>query len=108
MKAAEVAGLATMILVLGSIVATLLTVITGKLGATLSPALIISDFNLKNKLHMLLAAINVFNLWLVWVSAVGLSRLAGVPFGKSLLVLVIYWLAWTLFFIVIGAGQFAL
>jgi hypothetical protein len=108
MKAAEVAGLATMIFVLGAIIATLLTVITGKLGATLSPALLISDFNLKNKLHMLLAALNVFNLWLVWVSASGLSRLTGAPFSKALLIVAIYWLALTLFFIVIGAGQFAM
>jgi hypothetical protein len=108
MKAGEVAGLGTMVLVLGAIVATLLTVITGKLGATLSPALAITDFNLKNKLHMLLAALNVFNLWLVWVSASGLSRLAGAPFGKSLLIVAIYWLAFTSFLIAIGLGQFAL
>jgi hypothetical protein len=42
------------------------------------------------------------------VSATGLSRLAGAPFGKSLLVLGIYWLAYSLFFIAIGAGQMAL
>jgi Yip1 domain len=108
MKAAEVAGLAAMILVLGAVVTTLLTVITGKLGATLSPALLISDFNLKNKMHMLLAVVNVFNLWLVWVSAAGLSRLAGAPFGKALLIVGIYWLAYSLFFIAIGAGQMAL
>jgi hypothetical protein len=108
LKAAEVAGLAAMILVLGAVVTTLLTVITGKLGATLSPALLITDFNLKNKLHMLLATLNVFNLWLVWVSAAGLARLAGAPFGKSLLIVGIYWLAYSLFFIAIGAGQMAL
>ena len=39
LKMAEVAGLATMIIVLGAIITTLLTVITGKLGITLSPAL---------------------------------------------------------------------
>jgi hypothetical protein len=108
MKAAEVAGLATMILVLGAIVATLLTVITGKLGATLSPALAISDFDLKNKLHMLLAALSVFNLWLVWVSASGLSRLTGATFIKALLTVGIYWLAFTLLLIGIGLGQFVL
>jgi hypothetical protein len=108
MKAAEVAGLAAMVLVLGAIVSTLLTVITGKLGATLSPALALSDFNVKNKLHMLLAALNVFNLWLVWVSASGLSRLTGAPFAKALLIVAIYWLAFTLLFVGIGAGQMAM
>ncbi len=108
MKAVEVAGLATIVVVLGAIVGTLLAVITGNLGATLSAALAIKDFNLQNKLHMLLAVLNVFILWLVWVSASGLSRLTGAPFGKSLLIVAIYWLAFSLFLIAIGAGQFAL
>jgi hypothetical protein len=108
LKAAEVAGLATMILVLGAVVTTLLTVITGKLGATLSPALAISDFNMKSKTHVLLAALNVFSVWQVWVSAAGLSRLTGAPFTKALLIVAIYWFAFSLFFVVIGLGQFAL
>jgi hypothetical protein len=107
-KAAEIAGLAAIILVLGAIVATLLTVITGKLGATPGPALAISDFDLKNKLHMLLAALNVFNLWVVVTSASGLSRLTSVSFGKSLLIVAIYWLAFTLLLVGIGLGQFTL
>jgi Yip1 domain len=108
MKAAEVAGLATMILVLGAIVTTLLTVITGKLGITLSPALALGNYDLKNKGHMLLAALNVFNFWLVVVSACGLSRLTGSSFSKTLLIMGIYWLVYTLFFVSIGFGQFAL
>jgi Yip1 domain len=108
LKMAEVAGLATMIIVLGAVITTLLTVITAKLGITLSPALAISNYDTKNKLHLLLAALNVFNLWLIAVSACGLSRLAGVSFGKSLLIVAIYWLAFTAFLIAIGFGQFAL
>jgi hypothetical protein len=97
-----------MILVLGAVITTLLTVIMGKLGLTLSPALAISNFNLQNKLHMLLAALNAFNIWLVLVSAAGLSRVAGVPFGKALLIVAIYWLFFTGFLIAIGLGQFAM
>ncbi|MEJ0091872.1 MAG: YIP1 family protein [Limisphaerales bacterium] len=108
MKAAEVAGLATIVVVLGTIVGTLLTVITGNLGATLSPALAIKDFNLQSKLHMFLAVLNVFNIWLVWVSASGLSRLTGAPFGKSLLIVGVYWLVFALLLISIGLGQFVL
>ena len=39
LKTVEIAGLATMIIVLGAVITTLLTVITGKLGITLSPAM---------------------------------------------------------------------
>jgi len=108
LKMAEVAGLATMILVLGGVVTTLLTVITGKLGVTLSPVLAIGNYDMKNKLHLLLAALNVFNFWLIVVSACGLSRLTATSFTKAFLIVGIYWLAYSLFFISIGMGQFAL
>ena len=108
LKMAEVAGLATMIIVLGAVITTLLTVITAKLGITLSPALAISNYDTKNKLHLLLAALNVFNLWQVGVLACGLSCLTGAPLAKTLLIVATYWLAFTLFLVSIGLGQFAL
>lgn len=108
LKTAEVVGVATMIIVLGAVITTLLTVITGKLGITLSPALLISNYDTKNKLHLLLAALNVFNLWQVGVSACGLARLTGTLFTRALLIVGIYWLAFALFLISIGLGQFAL
>ena len=108
LKMVEIAGLATMIFVLGGVITTLLTIITGKLGITLSPALAISNYDMKNKVHLMVAALNVFNFWLIAVSACGLSRLTGAPFTKALLIVGIYWLAFALFFISIGAGGFAL
>ena len=108
LKSVEIAGLATMILVLGAVVTILLTVIMGKLGMTPSLALLVSDFDFKNKTHMLLAAVNVFNFWLVGVSACGLARVTGAPFGKALLLVGIYWIVFSLFFIVIGFGQMAM
>jgi len=108
LKAAEVAGLTTMILVLGTVVTILLTVITGKLGMTPSLALTVGDFDLKNKVHLLLAAVNIFSFWQIGVTASGLSRLTGAPFSKTLLLVFLYWLAFTLFFIGIGFGQMAM
>jgi len=108
LKAAEVAGLTTMILVLGAVVTILLTVITGKLGMTPSLALTIGDFDIKNKVHLLLAAVNIFSFWQIGVSACGLARLTGKPFSKALLLVLLYWLAFTLFFVGIGFGQMAM
>jgi hypothetical protein len=108
LKAAEVAGLTTMILVLGTVVTILLTVITGKLGMTPSLALTVGDFDLKNKVHLLLAAVNIFSFWQIGVAACGLSRLTGAPFTKALLLVGLYWLAFTLFFVGIGFGQMAM
>lgn len=108
LKAVEIAGLSTMIVVLGVVVTILLTVITGKLGMTPSLALLVSHFDLKNKTHLLLAAVNIFSFWQIGVAACGLSRVTGAPFNKALLLVGLYWLAFTLFFIVIGFGQMAM
>jgi hypothetical protein len=107
-KSVEVAGLATMILVLAAVVTVLLTVITAKLGITLSPALLVSNYDVKNKAHLALAAINVFSIWQIVVLASGLARLTGTGFTKSLLVLGVYWIIYCAFFIVIGFGTVAL
>src|SRR4051794_25035898 len=51
MKVVEVIGLATMIAVLDAIVRSLLILITGKVWAAFSPALLIKDFDPSNALH---------------------------------------------------------
>jgi hypothetical protein len=97
-----------MIVVLGAVVTILLTVITGKLGMTPSLALTVGEFDMKNKVHLLLAAVNIFSFWQIGVSACGLARLTGAPFSKALLLVFLYWFAFTSFFIGIGFGQMAM
>jgi hypothetical protein len=101
LKALEVAGLATVISILGTIVALLLSVSLGK-DATPSLALFVGHFDPKNILHLFAAAANLFSFWLVMVMAAGLSRLTGAPFSKSLMLTIGYWLAFTTFLISIG------
>lgn len=108
LKAAEVAGLATMIAVLGGIVTLLLIVNLGKMIATPSLALAVGDFDLKNKNHLLLGAVNVFSFWFIGVTACGLSRLAGVPFARALVAVMGFYILQELLFIFTGLGQFAL
>jgi hypothetical protein len=107
-KALEVVGLAMMIAVLGAIVAMLLIVNLGRMGATPSLALMMSDFDATRKSHLFMGAANVFYFWQVGVTAVGLSKLAGVPFVRALWVLLAFWLLQESLFILIGMGQFAL
>jgi hypothetical protein len=108
LKALEVAGLATMIVVLGSVVTLLLTVNLGRLFATPSLGMLTTDFDATNKIHLMMGAANVFYIWSVCVMAVGLARLAGVPFLRAAWVVFAYWVAQELFFIFCGMGQFAL
>jgi len=107
-KALEVAGLAMMINVLGAIVAMLLIVNLGRLGATPSLALAIPDFDATRKSHLFLGAANVFYFWLVGVMAVGLAKLSGAPFLRAAWLVLTYWVLQQSFFILVGMGQFAL
>ena len=107
-KTLEVAGLAAMIIVLGTIVTLLLTVNLARLFATPSLGLLVSDFDATRKSHLMLGAANVFSVWLVGVMSVGLARLAGVPFLRAAWFVFAYWVAQQFFFIFSGLGQLAL
>lgn len=108
LKLLEVAGLTSMIAVLGAVVTMLLIVSFGKVSATPSLALAISDFDLRNKTHLLLGSINVFHIWSVGVFACGLAKLSGAPFAKAFLLLLGYFVLQQLFLVFTGMGQAAL
>jgi hypothetical protein len=108
MKAVEVAGLSSMIAILGGVVSLLLMVILGRMIATPSLALLLSDFDMTNKKHYLLAAVNAFNFWMVAVMGLGLARLTGASFGRATMIVLVYWVAMSLALIALGMGNFAL
>ncbi|HWH70745.1 MAG TPA: YIP1 family protein [Candidatus Sulfotelmatobacter sp.] len=91
LKALEVAGLASMIIALGKIVAMLLVVITGNAAATLSPALLVGPIDTKNLLHLFLAVLNVFTLWYLAVLSIGLAKLSGISVLKPALCIFGLW-----------------
>ena len=91
LKALEVAGLATMISILGTVVTMLLTVIFGKATAP-SLALLVGQFDPKNPVHLLAAAVNVFTFWQLGVMAAGLARLAMSSFVRAFASLLVVWL----------------
>lgn len=107
-KALEVAGLAMMIDVLGGIVAMLLIVNLGRIGATPSLALVVKDFDATRKGHLFAAAVNVFSFWVLGVRSIGLAKLAGVPYLRAAWLVVTFWLFQQLFFIVTGLAQLAM
>jgi len=109
-KALEVAGLGSMISILGSVVGALLTVCLGKI-STLSLALFASQIDPKSLVHTVLQSVDFFDLWLLGVMTIGLARLAGVNWTKALPLTLAYWLAMeglligiTWFFIALGSG----
>jgi hypothetical protein len=108
MKAVEVAGLASIILVLGIVFSTLLAVILGRLYAGTSLALLVGDFDPKNRIHLLLGAANIIYVWHTAVLGVGLAKLSGGLTAKALMVIFTYWIVAELLLIAIGVGQWTL
>jgi hypothetical protein len=81
-----------MIGVLGAIVALLLRVNFSNPMASPSLALTVGEFDPKNMLHVLLAMVDLFDLWQVGVMGAGLARLAGAPFARATLPVLVCWM----------------
>ena len=90
------------------VVNTLLSVIFGRPNATLSLALLANDFDLKNRVHLLLGAVNAINLWHAAILALGLAKLSGGNVGRAFAVVFGFWVAIELLLILISFGQLAL
>lgn len=107
-KTLEVAGLGMMINVLGGIVAMLLIVNLGRLGATPSLALAVENFDDTRKGHLFMGAANVFSFWFIGVMSVGLAKLTDVPFLRAAWLVLTFWVLQECLFILTGLGQMAL
>ena len=107
-KALEVAGLPMMIGVLAAVLGLLLGVILGKMYASPSIALLISDFDVANKGHLFLAALNPFHFWQAAVTGVGLAKVAGAPVGRGIVLVLVFWVLQQSLLILTGMGQFSL
>ena len=101
-KALEIAGLGLMINVLAAVVMLLLMVNLPKLFTTPNMALAISDFDATRQSTLLLGAANVFSFWLLVVLAVGLAKLAGVPFLRAAWLVFAAWAVQQTLFLLVG------
>ena len=108
LKAAEMAGLATMISVLGVIATLLLVANVGKVFSTPGEVLTAGDLAAQKDSPVLLGTLNVFAFWFIGVMSSGLSRLAEVSFGRAMFLVLGCWLLQELVLICIGLGQMAL
>ena len=105
MKAVEAVGLANVILALEAVVRTLLVLSLNSFYATPSLALlVIKAFDPQNTVHGSLSAVNVMTFWLLAARSVGLARLSNISFAKAAACVFGIWLAYTGFFIGLGAA----
>lgn len=105
LKALEVTGLASLIGTLGMLVTLLLQINLGSSMATPSLALTVSDFDPSNKLHLVLGALNLVQVWMVLVMGLGLAKLSGIPFARASLLVIAFYFLQTSALVLMGAGM---
>ena len=105
LKALEIAGLAGMIGVLGTLVKLLLQVNLSNLASSPSLAIAVKNFDAQNPWHLVLAGLNVFDLWELVVMALGLARLAGVPLARAAFPVFGVWMIWSSAMIAFAAAM---
>jgi hypothetical protein len=97
MKVVEVVGLTFFIVTIESVVTTILSLGMNSVFASPSLALLISDFSVDNRMHLLAASMNVFTFWTLGVTSIGLARLFQKDLPKVLVLVFALWIIWILF-----------
>jgi hypothetical protein len=105
LKALEVTGLASLIGTLGMLVTLLLQINLGRSSATPSLALMVSDFDPSNKMHLVLGALNLVQVWMVLVMGLGLAKLTQIPFMRASLLVIAFYFLQTSALVLMGAGM---
>jgi hypothetical protein len=101
-KVVEVVGLTFLIGAIESIVTTLLMFAFDSIHASASLALFVSQFNPEDKLHLVLAKVNLFTFWSLGVTSVGLSRVFQRDFPKVLVLVLALWVLWSIASVALG------
>ena len=94
-KHLEVYGIANWIAILGGIVTILLMYAMNSMYASPSAALaVVSHYDVTDKMHKLLSAINVFSIWQAVVIGIGLSSLANKKVLSGVSLALVLWIIW--------------
>ncbi len=102
MKVVEVVGLTFLIGALEQIVTTVLMFLFDSIFASPSLALFVSDFDIENKLHVILSKINIFTFWSMAVVSIGLSKLFQRDFPKVFVLVLVLWVIWVVISVFAG------
>jgi uncharacterized membrane protein YphA (DoxX/SURF4 family) len=103
MKVVEIIGLTFLIGALESLITTIMMFLMDSLYASPSLGLaVLKDFDIQNKLHVALAKVNVFTLWSLAVTSVGLSKLFQRDFAKVAVLVFALWIVWCVVSILTG------
>jgi hypothetical protein len=106
-KALEVAGLASMVALLNTVVMLALTVNVGKSFGASGFTLSVVDFNAQGGQALAGIVLSAVNFWLVAVLGFGLARLTGAPGLRGVFLVFGYWVLTELLLLMLGLGTVA-
>lgn len=103
-KALEVAGLASVIAVIGNLTVVILTVDVARTFSGPGFALVVGDVESSGQQTLIALSQNALNFWFVAVLATGLARLTGAPWMRAAFMVVTYWVASEFLLLLLGVG----
>ncbi len=106
MKIVEVVGLTFLIGAVESIVTTVMTIGLDSLHAGPNLAVFVQNFDIANKMHVALSKVNIFTIWSLVVTSIGLSKLFQRDLPKVLVLVFALWILWTAFTVFTGFMSF--
>lgn len=105
-KVLEVWGLASFIGIFGSVITILLMYLFNSMTMTPSPTLFLGEgFDAKNKIHIILASLNIFTIWQMGIVGIGISKLTNKSIGTGLGVIYGLWILWIALSTLLGIGM---
>jgi hypothetical protein len=105
-KVLEIFGLASFVGLFGSIVTLLMMYVFGSMTAIPSPSIFLGDgFDTKNKMHVVLASLNIFTIWQMGLMGIGISKITNKSLGTGLGFSYGVWILWVIISTVAGIGM---
>jgi len=102
MKVVEVYGLTFYIGALGVLVTAALRFALGSFHASPSLALFVLPFDVHNKLHLALSVVNIFTIWSLVVTSIGLAKVFQRDLPKVLVLIFAVWILLSIVLIFLG------
>lgn len=103
MKIVEVVGLTLFIGALQAIVTVITKIVTDNYNATPSLMLaVLGQFSPENKLHIALSKVDLFEIWSLIVTSIGLSRLFRRDLAKVMVLVFALWILWVVLLVITG------
>ncbi len=94
-KVLEVMGLTLLIAAVESIVTTVMAIGLDSIHAGPNLAVFVQNFDVGNKLHVALSKVNVFTIWSLVVTSIGLSKIFQRDLPKVLVLVFALWILWS-------------